>query len=219
MRCSQACWHFPSPFLIMTKLFLWSVVVSAHEKRDIKQKRLGIHQKNATHSHECVFIPPPVLHQREIERRVRDLDKEEKQNVPGRLHLLQPSLGGRATLLNSVGCQEAARHDKKPRPKRDRVIVQSSKPKSHSTAQTAALFGCFILFSPLLTLQRFVHFISFLFFLLDSLTQLQPGGFLHESCRRACVKYSEDGVIGSEARTESFLSSSFFVLPHSTNNS
>lgn len=71
--------------------------------------------------------------------------------------------------------------------KRDRPSVPT--PKCHSTWQTASFFPCVPFFLSLRTLQRFKHFILFFllkqFFLLKSLTWLQPGGlfffFFHES--------------------------------------
>lgn len=54
-------------------------------------------------------------------------------------------------------------------------------------------------FLSFLTLQRFKHFIMF-FFLLNSLTRLQPEGiFFSNLGQHACVKYAEDGIIGSKA--------------------
>lgn len=84
----------------------------------------------------------------------------------------------------------------------DYWAVLSSKPKSHSTSQTASFF-----FSPsfllLLSLQRCMHFIYFLTISpLNSLTWLQPGGFFMNLGQQAYIKYAEDGIIGSEAKAE-----------------
>lgn len=90
--------------------------------------------------------------------------------------------------------------------KRDRPSVPT--PKCHSTWQTASFFPCVPFFLSLRTLQRFKHFILFFllkqFFLLKSLTWLQPGGlffffFFMNLGQHACLKHAEDGIIGSEA--------------------
>lgn len=114
--------------------------------------------------------------------------RKERKGVPARPSLLIMAEGLRETwrpdnCLSSEGCQEAPRHDRGwdenvtgPLFQHQSAIQLDKQPRFFFLC----FFPCVPFFLSLRTLQRFKHFILFFllkqFFLLKSLTWLQPGG-------------------------------------------